>query len=55
MPKYLKTEKVNLSEDVVENKNQEAGNGLTHREDSQSTSIHYEYNNVLMDKLMKCL
>jgi hypothetical protein len=49
MLKYLRTEKVNLSEDSVENENQDAGNGLTHREDSQSTSVHWEYNNSLMD------
>jgi hypothetical protein len=49
MLKYLKTKKVNLSEDTVENENQDAGNGLAHTEDSQSTSVHCEYNNALMD------
>jgi hypothetical protein len=50
MLKYLKTEKVNLSEDAVENENQDARNGVAHRKDSQSTSVHCEYNNALMDK-----
>jgi hypothetical protein len=49
MLKYLKTEKENLSEVSVENENQDAGNGLTHREYSQSTSVHCEYNNFLID------
>jgi hypothetical protein len=38
-----------LSEDAVENVNQDAGNGLAYREDSQSTAFHCECNNVVMD------
>jgi hypothetical protein len=36
-------------EDAVENENEDAGNGFFHREDSQSTSVHCEYSNALMD------
>jgi hypothetical protein len=49
MLKYLKMEKVNLSEDAVENEHQDAGNGLAHREDLPSTSVQCEYNNALID------
>jgi hypothetical protein len=49
MLKYLKTEKVNLPEVAGGNENQDARNGLAHREDSKSTFVHWEYDNVVTD------